>query len=299
MKQLKRLLIAVGILLGLGSSSAMATLTNIGFNTQSGDGILNPVSQFDWNSNGSGGVYLSNGTQYVPGNTLTPGQQITFVYQSDLSAFNDASNNPIGGLTNLNCTACATGYELTIVTTLSEQVNTFTPDGSGGATATFKTLSGTAKIYIGTPDSNVATGTGFDNGKLILVGSIVSGTNSSFTFFSSPAGQGLGATNISAIINPTFLDTTYFLTTAGLPFFNLHDVDFTAQLAIPPGTAGTSCFFCGGDNPFADLASNSADTFRVDGSNAFTVPEPSSLLLLGSGLLGLAGILRKKTKKAS
>jgi hypothetical protein len=32
------------------------------------------------------------------------------------------------------------------------------------------------------------------------------------------------------------------------------------------------------------------ETFSLDG----TVPEPSSLLLLGSGLLGLAGALRRK-----
>jgi hypothetical protein len=33
------------------------------------------------------------------------------------------------------------------------------------------------------------------------------------------------------------------------------------------------------------------ETFTLDGD---VVPEPSSLLLLGSGLLGLAGMLRRK-----
>jgi hypothetical protein len=38
----------------------------------------------------------------------------------------------------------------------------------------------------------------------------------------------------------------------------------------------------------------SVDDFSVDGQAGRSVPEPSSLLLVGSGLLGLTGILRRK-----
>jgi len=292
MKKILTCLALVLILAGVSVRQVSATETNIAFNTFSADGILDPVNQFDWNA-GSGGVYLSDGSQYVPGSTLTPGQQITFLYQSTLSAFNSSPG------TGINTTGLNGAYQITIVASLTETVQTFLTDGATVANATFTTTGGTAKIYYDTAiNANVTAGTGFEDGTKILEGSIQNGTNSSFTFFFNNS-TGLGATDITAIINPTFLDTTFFLTSGTqLPFTDLHDIDFTGQLRFPNNGTGTDCFFCGGDNPFPDTASTAANDLLVDGTNQFTVPEPSSMLLFGSGLVGLSGLLRRKSKKA-
>jgi len=290
MKRMATLIAVVVMLLGLLSSSARAAFTDIAFNTQT-NGILDPVRSFDWANTGSGAVYKSDGTQYTPGTPLAIGDTLTFTYQATLSAFINPGGTAIAG-TGLNA-----GYEITIVASLTETVTSFLTDGSI-ATAAFATTGGTAKIYYDTTiDANVAAGTGFEDGLKILQGTIQPGTNSTFTFIFA-TGVGLGATDIEAIINPTFLDTTFFLTPGShLPFSALHDIDFTGELRFPPTDAGTLCFFCGGDNPFADVASDPAKDFLVDGGNRFTVPEPGSLILLGSGLLGLAGFLKRKSRR--
>jgi len=37
-----------------------------------------------------------------------------------------------------------------------------------------------------------------------------------------------------------------------------------------------------------------SESFTLDGRVGGTTPEPSSILLLGSGILGIAGVLRRK-----
>lgn len=50
------------------------------------------------------------------------------------------------------------------------------------------------------------------------------------------------------------------------------------------------------DEPGYGVPSIPSETFQITGSSASTTPEPSSLLLLASGLTGLAGMLRRRIK---
>jgi hypothetical protein len=57
--------------------------------------------------------------------------------------------------------------------------------------------------------------------------------------------------------------------------------------------SGTNLLACGSGTTHTTPQSGEGEAFTISGSQA-TTPEPSSILLLGSGILGLFGILRRK-----
>jgi hypothetical protein len=95
-----------------------------------------------------------------------------------------------------------------------------------------------------------------------------------------------------------------------IPDAIIFDFRFEGQINYPPLDSFTTSFF-GGVEPGAyapypvnfgpdgiPFTSDDIDfLFKVDGSSRFSVPEPSTMLLLGIGLLGLGGLARKKQKK--
>ncbi len=286
------LTLLLGLVFGLGTAYAQpwdGAVADAAFN------FTDPtVRTFDWAESGSGmadGVVVANGQ-------IAPLSSFIFKYQSFLVGLNDAAGQAVD-FPGLNDT-----FEYTFVAEIPEFVESVTDLGGGNTAAVFSVLAGSEwYMYVdGDPNANVQTGLGFDDGVLVASGSFNVGETS--TFIATGATTGQGAIQIAGLVdfaNALYLDPAFLAN--GDPW--IFDIAFDSNLNLPPGTSlmdiGGSFFDsrAGEGNLLPNMYTGAADQlfFKVDGSNTLSVvPEPSTVLLLGVGLLGLAGYGRKKMK---
>jgi len=274
--------LAMGAVLSASAAFAQPFWTGSLYNENVG-GLVGNIQTLDWSSSGSG-----NASGIGPfGTPLTVGQTFDFRYQSFLAGVTSPTGQSVTfpGLT--------TDFEYTVVAKFPEIVASFTPLGGGASTALLSTLpGGTFAIYYdAVANSNVTAGTGFDNGIVVASGTINPGQLTTFTA-TSPT-QGIGSTILEGLV--TYVDPFYIDPSTNFIF----DFRFEGTLNYPPLDSTTAGFFIGGDAAWADyLVANNDVPFKVDGSSKFSVvPEPSTMLLLGIGLLGIAGYTRKRIQK--
>jgi hypothetical protein len=277
-KMMKKLIFIALLLAMLGiGSTAQAFWTGTVYDGLGGS--ASNVLTFDWSSSGSG-VAIDLGPFGTP---FPVGTVFTFLYQAELVGLTDPNGNPIAfpGLT--------TAFEYTAVAAIQEQVISFTNPAPGIFSAIFTTLGGQWAILNDIPaDSDVPTGAGFDNGSVAAFGTI---NPNQLTFFSATAGGiGIGSTILEGLVtsaDPAFLD----------PSAIIFDFRFEGTLNYPPLDSTTTGFFIG-PGIAGDYTVDGNDLLlKVDGSSKFSVPEPSTILLLGIGLLGLGGLSRKRIRK--
>ncbi len=282
--------------LGIGRESAQAFWVGSVWNNQLG-AFVGGIQGFDWSSSGSGDAIgvgpFGNATALAVGSTFT------FDYQTKLIGVTDPVGNPVAfpGLDTPT-------FEYTLVTSFPETVVALVPLGGGLFTALFSTLPG-GVFYMyndATPNANVPTGFGFDDGTLVASGTIDPGAFTSFTTTSSTTGIGSSIiTGLVGYANPLFLDVASIII----------DLRWEGTINYPPLDSATSNFFTGRAGE-GNLAAYAVDTvgpglpgdpvdlvLKVDGSSKFStavIPEPSTYLLMGIGLIGLAGYARRRAK---
>lgn len=267
-------------LLGSASLAHADVIQDVKVLDGAGNTLATNIRSFDWSAGGSG---VAQGAGSGP---LSVGQEIPFLYQADLARF----LNPTNGLVNPSCTIGST-CEWTVVANATEVV---APTSSlpGQANFTFKPGSTqTASIfYDTTPDADYSTGTGFDDGIEIARFQVVEGTAD----FNATTNNGSTRVTFATV----FTDPLYIQGIDGL----IIDLAFKSTEQLPSsGEFVSTQYHIGGSAFYPDYTATSADLlFVVDGLNTFSkAPEPGSLLLIGTGLLGLGAVRRRFHKAVS
>ncbi|KIH75854.1 PEP-CTERM protein-sorting domain-containing protein [Geoalkalibacter ferrihydriticus] len=286
---MKKITVILAALMVLGTGTAFAQPFWTGAVNDGFDNWVQNVQVFDWASSGSGlAIGLAD-----PAN-IQVGTEFTFLYQARLSGL----ANPAGQ--DVNFPGLNDTFEYTFVAQITERISNVIDLGADGLQAIFRTT-GAGSWYMFhdfDTNSNTAAGTGFQDGTQVATGTWLPDQISSF-LATVPGEQGQGSFIIEGLrgvgteINPDF----FYPTLLGEEQF-IFDIRLEGTTNVPALDSATTTFF-GGDGPYEAYTVMTTDLlFKVDASSRFSViPEPSTVILLGLGLLGLAGYSRKKLRK--
>ena len=271
------------------------------------------IQEFDWQSSGNvviedALVTSSTGATTLDGfftGPLTSGVSTLEMNIHGHARLNDFLNT--GGTSiiaaGLSRDGGATGSWEVTATFDGQETATYYNIG-GEHVLNFDTIVGTFQYYLdGTPDSIVGTagggftgeGTGFNdgdigavpflNGTLTLIDGTFNGTT------------GNGSTFLTNTI--TAYDSTVIDTDPTSPLATLVGTTFDTTVtfvSLLQASVGVGDFI--GDNPYTVLTDDLI--LNADANSEFeatVIPEPATMLLLGSGLLSLVGFSRRKFKK--
>jgi hypothetical protein len=306
MKKLCNILLASVFTLSVASVASVASAssfpTDVQFSTSAnGTYDITGISSFDWDNHGSAViedalVSASNGAtslnQFFT-NPFNVGDTITFRLhaQDRLTDF----RNTTGTLPNNGLATSGSGsgsYEVTATFDAIETAKVL--DNSGTPVIQFTSITGTFEYYLDSnPNSDVDTGVGYNDGTAPN-NPFLSGTMDSINGLFTGGLVGHGSNLLQNTI--TYYDPNVIEVDPANPANKLVGATFSSTLDYS-NQGSFNAVDIGGVVGASPYTVKSKDLIlAADANNGFSaVPEPTTMLLFGTGLIGLAGLKRKRS----